>query len=214
MNFEASRTDKYIYYGEWILTRGLVLVLVLGLAVLFWDGWVQGTEQFLSARKTVEICDQGHASIRESEDLRKACHAAKLVQSVWPTFFALKFTLYTLVDGFISAICLIGASWLTSSVMGLAFALLMAYVYRRINGPPNPYAYHYGGGGGGFSTPFLVHPGGGHHNDLAMHTAAIEYKSSSCDPLLSSLRTSAQGVPVSPRISLVDEPTWMNKKWE
>jgi hypothetical protein len=150
---EETRLDKYIYYGEKILTRGLMLAMIAGLAVLFWDGWVQGSAQYQEARKTVEICNQQHGSIMDSEHLRKTCQAANITQGTLPVLFAVRFMLITLADGIITSICHIGGSWLSSGAMGVVFALLMTYVYRRITHPSYPY------GMCGPTHPIMFHTG-------------------------------------------------------
>ena len=173
---EETRLDKYIYYGEKILIRGLLLAMIAGLGVLFWDGWVQGSAQYQEARKTVEICNQQHGSIMDSEHLRKTCQAANITQGTLPVLFAIRFMLTTLVDGIITSICHIGGSWLSSGAMGVVFALLMAYVYRRITHPSSPYGMY------SHTHPIMFHAGdlassSAHHPQLEYNTCSSSFLS-------------------------------------
>jgi hypothetical protein len=150
MSFEdtdsASRMRKYAYYGEKIVVRALVSAVAIGLFILFWDGWVQGSAQYWEARKTVDICAQQSDAIMDSDHLRKTCQAASIIQGTYPVFFAMRFTMLTLIDWTISTICHIGGSWLSSGAMGVLFAFAVAYFYRRATTPYNPYldAYPFG----------------------------------------------------------------------
>ncbi len=169
-----SRIEKYMYYGEKILVRTLIAIAVTGTLLIFWDGWVQGTDQYWSARKTVDICINQKDSIMDSDHLRRTCHSATITQGTYPSVFAVRFVLVTLIDWTITSICHIGGSWLSSGIIGMIFALLMAYTYRRITGPSNPYyQHHYGSvpqAMGGMPLQFHTVPTG---HDLGTYNSAL-----------------------------------------
>jgi len=135
-----SRLYKYMYWGEKIVARGLAVAAALGVFVLFWEGWVEGAAQYHKAQQTVDICRAQRDSILGSDLLRGACEAASLSHGMYPVFFAVRFALLTLLNGLVTTLCHVGGSWASSAAMGVAFTALMAYVYRRATGPPNPYA--------------------------------------------------------------------------
>ena len=135
----AKRLDKYIYYGEKIVTRAIIAAMIVGFIVFFWEGWVQGSSAYQKAMRTVGIC-KNNTSIMESDHLRQGCDAASDITATYPVIYAARFVLVSTVEWIIATICHIGASWLTSSLMGIAFTIMAAYVYRRVCGPPNTYA--------------------------------------------------------------------------
>lgn len=136
----GTRFQKYTYYVEYIMVRLFVCCLLLGVLVIFWEGWTKGSVQYMEAKKTVDICHHSREVMINSDHLRHTCMNAESMLSTYPVLYATKFTLKTILDWIVEVICQIGSSWLTSSIMGLVFTILIAYVYRRATGPPNPYS--------------------------------------------------------------------------
>ena len=172
-DMRASRRDKLLYYGERAAVWTVGSMVVLGMFLLFWQGWVQGHARYWEARKTADICDQHRDSIMDSDHLRSTCKDVGLEKGTYPVVFAMQYTLMAVLDWTISTICHIGASWITSGFMGVVFAVVAAYLYRRLTGPSNPYAaatYHH-------HHPIMFHQGGMDGLDTASFgsPAMIEY---------------------------------------
>lgn len=136
----GTKLQKYTYYAEYILTRAVITGCILGFLIIFWEGWVEGSAQYTEAKKTVDICNGSKDILLHSDHLRHTCSNAEMLITTYPSLYAIRFTLTTVLNWLVFTVCQIGASWITSSIMGLVFTMLIAYVYKRVTGPSNPYS--------------------------------------------------------------------------
>lgn len=146
MNFDHNTTKgnlslhKYSYYLEKAVLYFAVTATSLGLLLVFWEGWVQGTALYNQASNTVDICEKGKNIMQKSSHLLITCSKAKEQMGRIPIIFAMQFVLKTTLDYMVYFVCQIGASWISTIVTSSILALMLGYVYHKISGTPNMYA--------------------------------------------------------------------------
>lgn len=133
------RLHKYMYYLEKSMVVFFTSAFVIGVVLIFLEGWNMGSTIYNHASKTVDICNQGKSMLQNSKHLSITCERAKEQLSKIPILFGMEYTIKTILDYTVYLVCQIGASWLSTIATSGILALILAYLYHKVNGPQNVY---------------------------------------------------------------------------
>jgi hypothetical protein len=132
---DGTRYDRYIQYGEKGLIYAFLAAISISMIMVYWDGWVEGTNEYNKAQRDLNFCNIYRGAIIEEEamGISTTCDNMKLVKI--PSMYAVKYVGRHVFETIVQTICTIGGSWLSSITMGVLISMAITYLYGRVTTP-------------------------------------------------------------------------------